>query len=167
MDEPLEKPVEDQDDAKILKPKQKRVLSDEARKKASENLKKGNADRIARARLENESKLAAEEDKIKIRADMKLKEIEKKKEHIKQLKESAASKVEEKPLQAVAKKKKQIVVYEESDSTDSEDSSSDEEEIIYVAKKPSKKKPTLIKEKQSKQRIQPVVEVPKTVIKFL
>jgi hypothetical protein len=87
---PLEAPLEQQDD-KILKEKRKNNWTDEARKKQSEHMKKVNAERIERARVENESKLQAEAEKIKLRAEMKLKEVEKKQETIKAVKEREAA----------------------------------------------------------------------------
>ena len=63
MSETLETAPQDVEDVNILKPKRKNNWTDEARKKASENMKRVNTERIERARIENEGKLQAEEEK--------------------------------------------------------------------------------------------------------
>jgi len=164
MSETLETAPQDVEDVNILKPKRKNNWTDEARKKASENMKRVNTERIERARIENEGKLQAEEEKIKVRAEMKLAEVKKKQENIKNAKEKNLIPLPEKKLELAQEtnpppddtkddtkkikkqlKKKRIIV-ESSSSEDSMDyydndsssSSESECEIVYVSKKSKK-----------------------------
>jgi phage-related minor tail protein len=181
MSEALETAPQDVEDVNILKPKRKNNMSDEARKKASENMKRVNAERIERARIENEGKLQAEEEKIKVRAEMKLAEVKKKQENIKNAKEKNLIPLPEKKVELAQEttpppddpkddtkkikkqlKKKRIIV-ESSSSEDSMDyydndssaSSESECEIVYVSKK---------SKKQSKGREKHIAK-PDTIVK--
>ena len=162
MSETLETAPQDVEDVNILKPKRKNNWTDEARKKASENMKRVNAERIERARIENEGKFKAEEEKIKVRAEMKLADVKKKQENIKIAKEKNLIPLPVKKVELAQEttpppddtkddtkkikkqlKKKRIIV-ESSSSEDSMDyydndsSASSDCEIVYVSKKSKK-----------------------------
>ena len=188
MSEALETAPQDVEDVNILKPKRKNNMSDEARKKASENMKRVNTERIERARIENEGKLQAEEEKIKVRAEMKLAEVKKKQENIKNAKEKNLIPLPEKKVELAQEttpppddtkddtkkikkqlKKKRIIV-ESSSSEDSMDyydndssaSSESECEIVYVSKK--SKKQSKGREKAKRQSAKPLSK-PDTIVK--
>ena len=180
MSETLETVPQEVDDVNILKPKRKNNWTDEARKKASENMKRVNAERIERARIENEGKFKAEEEKIKVRAEMKLAEVKKKQDIVKIAKEKNIIPLPEKkvelaqetplppPPDDTKKVKKQLrkkkIIVESSSSEDSLDyydndssaSSESECEIVYVAKK---------SKKQSKGREAKPLSKPDTIVK--
>ena len=175
MENPIE-PLEG-DNTPILKEKKKRNISDEQRAKASENMRKVSLERIEKARIASEERLALEAKHIKAKMETKLEKVEQKVKKIKEIKEEKQLK-EEKPLAELKKQKgKRIIMQESSDSEDYYDDNDDSEsdtEIIYVAKKPKAKqqKETILKAKPKAKQEKPNQEVPKqeipkTIIKFL
>jgi hypothetical protein len=157
-EQPVEQPV---DCENILKPKRKQTLTDEQRKAKAEHMRKISLERIAKAKLANESKLNEEEDKI----IQRLAKVETKKEALKKVKDTQ-------PLPELKKQKavKKVIMQESSDSEDYDDEDEEsEEEVIYVAKKPKKKVETntMLKKKHKEPVSQIPQEIPKQIIKFL
>jgi len=166
----MENPEQPQDQVQpdaenILKPKRKQNLTDAQRLAKAEHMRKISLERIAKAKLANESKLDEQEDKI----IEKLAKVEDKKQALKKVKEAIPAP----PVTPRAQPKrasKKVVVQESSDSEDYDDngSSDDDEEVIYVAKKSKKisQSKSIIKPKREEKPVA-VQETPKTIIKFL
>jgi len=165
----MENPEQPQDQVQpdaenILKPKRTQNLTDAQRAAKAEHMRKISLQRIAKAKLANESKLVEQEDKI----IEKLAKVEDKKQALKKVKEAIPAP----PVTPRAQPKrvaKKVVVQESSDSDDYEDDgSSSDEEVIYVAKKSNKisQSKSIIKPKREEKPVA-VQETPKTIIKFL
>lgn len=122
-------------DEKIMKPKRTRTITPEQKQILAERMRKVNEDRIAKAKVANETILQAKEEKVKAR----LETIQKKKDKIKELKAQVAPVApvapvaQEQPIKEKKPKKvKKVIVQESSDSEDYGDET--EEEVIYVTK---------------------------------
>jgi len=162
--QPTELLETEQANENILKPKRTQNLTDAQRLAKAAHMRKISLERIAKAKLANESKLVEQEDKI----IEKLAKVEDKKQALKKVKETIAPP----PVTPRAQPKrvaKKVIVQEDTDSEDYEDDeSSDEEEVIYVAKKSKKisQSKSIIKPKREEKPVA-VQETPKTIIKFL
>jgi len=164
----MEKPTypleAEQANENILKPKRKQSLTDEQIEAKRAHMRKISLERIAKAKLANETKIEEKENKILER----LAKVETKKAEIRKVKETIAPP----PVTPRAQPKrasKKVVVQEDTDSEDYEDDgSSSEEEVIYVAKKSKKisQSKSIIKPKREEKPVA-VQETPKTIIKFL
>lgn len=159
-DQPHEEPQEIEE--RITKPKRTRTITPEQKQILAERMRKVNEDRIAKAKMANETILAEKEAK----ARAKLETIQKKKEQVREIKEKKA--VESTPAPVKEKKEKKprkIIVQESSDSEDYGEET--ETEVVYV----SKKKPqglTKPKPKASAPKAPPaVVAEPRCVFKFV
>lgn len=157
-DQPHEEPQEIEE--RITKPKRTRTITPEQKQILAERMRKVNEDRIAKAKMANETILAEKEAK----ARAKLETIQKKKEQVREIKEKKA--VEPAPVKEKKEKKpRKIIVQESSDSEDYGEET--ETEVVYV----SKKKPqglTKPKPKASAPKAPPaVVAEPRCVFKFV
>lgn len=187
----LESPVqtpEVQDDQILKQKKPRKEFSPEVRAKMSENMKRINAERLAKARIRSEDSLNQKQEDILSKAQKKLDSVEQKKAKITQIKQERGIPVLAKapppppppPLPPPPKKKskKQILVELSSDSDGETDSESSDDEVIYVSKKKAnqprnqsdRKNNSIVKPKQNRQpetMQHKIPDPPKTVIKFI
>lgn len=162
-----------EDDGNVLKPKRK-PLSDEARQKASERMKKVNAERIEKARIANEQVMSLQQERLKERIE-KIEVRKPSKKGTKPDDPPPEAPPQEpapftSPVQQKRKKIKQIIIQESSSESESEsEGESESEQVVYITKKtkkPAKEKESIVKQKNPPKKREAVIEPMKTVVKF-
>lgn len=158
-DEPQHEPQEIEE--RITKPKRTRTITPEQKQILSERMKKVNEDRIAKAKLANETILAEKEAK----ARAKLETIQKKKEQVREIKEKKQPETAPAaPKEKKEKKAKKIIIQESSDSEDYGEET--ETEVVYMTKK--KQPAALTKPKTQRAPSAPATQAePRCVFKFV